>query len=168
VELNKMKREETHPSDAQLQSRADKEAGLKPTNAADTMSQREFEALGKGQTLDQLRDSAESKSENQRRKRNEDEVGREWVDPRGKYEGADDSEPESGEFDPAEGNREQLSKRDEKAVSDQKRRDYNFHQSQMLSTEPGGQLNNPSAPPASVDSNPEARSEEVQARAAKV
>jgi hypothetical protein len=134
--LNEQKRENKNPSEAQEQAKKDKAEGLRPELSGNTMTQREFEARGQGQTLDALKDSAESKQEQQRRERNNEPIGGKWVDPRGKYEGADDSEPEAGEFDDEKGSPD-LKNRDKFDVATQQRRDYEFHRSQMLKTEEG-------------------------------
>jgi hypothetical protein len=131
-----LKRENVSPSQAQEQAKKDKEEGRRPELSGNTMTQREFEARGQGQTLDALKDSAESKQEQQRRERNNEPIGGEWVDPRGKYEGADDSEPESGEFDDEKGSAD-MKDRKKFDVATQQRRDYEFHRSQMLKTEEG-------------------------------
>jgi hypothetical protein len=144
------------PSEPQKVSQELKDKGLKSRESADTVSDKQFETLGKGQSLDLLRDSVEAHGEAARRARNNELVGEEFDNPLGKFVGADDSEPEKGEFEPATGDREFLSKRDEKSVRHQQKRAFEELQSQMIFEDggtpiTGGQVEDPNADEADAE-----------------
>jgi hypothetical protein len=75
---------------------------------------------------------------------------RKFVDPRARYEGADDSKPEKDEFDGEQGGKENKI-RDVRSVETQQKKDFEHLQSQMLGTEDGGQFSQPINPPVDAE-----------------